>query len=321
MNHNAASEGRSFLANTAFTLIELLVSISILVLLILLVTQMVNSAESIVNGSRKHTAADTGAREVLDRISSDIATMVKRKDLNYIFYKGSGNDAMFFYGKGPASTSGSSDITSGISTTSLIGYRIYSSSTLHRNVPVLERMGKALTWDDIAYVPSYSASPMLSEVYGTLIGSSSGSYSDGTDDLNYYHVISSDIFRMEICFLVKSGTYSLSGSTYTCGTTGYSNSPNGVSNSFSDGNLNGLPPNLTGIVVTVAVLDDASRKMLSNQQTALTTIAAQLNDSQEGSTPADAWQSTLSNFTNFTGIPKGVLSNVRIYQRTTFITN
>src|SRR5437879_10064965 len=68
----------------AFTLVEMLISIVVLALLILLVTQVVNTAATVVRPANKHIDTDTQARTVLDRMALDFGKMLKRTDIDYV---------------------------------------------------------------------------------------------------------------------------------------------------------------------------------------------------------------------------------------------
>src|SRR5437762_8225953 len=80
----------------AFTLVELLISVGMVALLILLVTQVVNTAATVVGPANKHIDTDTQARAILDRMAMDLGRMLKRTDVDYyikqpIRYNGHGN--------------------------------------------------------------------------------------------------------------------------------------------------------------------------------------------------------------------------------------
>src|SRR5437773_12408402 len=103
------SQSRGYKA--AFTLAELLVSIGVLVLLILVATQLLNSAATITTLGHKQMDADSQARQLLDRMAIDFAQMVKRNDLDF-FAKGTtapnsvggamaGNDRIDFFSQLP----------------------------------------------------------------------------------------------------------------------------------------------------------------------------------------------------------------------------
>src|SRR5205823_1356025 len=117
----------------------------VLALLILLVTQVVNTTATVVRPAIKHIDTDTEARTVFDRMAVDFAQMLKRTDVDYYFKangrkypghsgghsKGGGggqgqtdlNDYIAFYSRAPGYSSSSP------SPFSLVGYRINSLST------------------------------------------------------------------------------------------------------------------------------------------------------------------------------------------------
>src|SRR5438046_2385972 len=69
--------------SVAFTLVELLISVGVLALLILLVSQLMNSATAVTRTGNKHIDTDTQARAVLDRMALDFGRMLKRTDIDY----------------------------------------------------------------------------------------------------------------------------------------------------------------------------------------------------------------------------------------------
>src|SRR6266545_1934058 len=124
----------------AFTLAELLVSIGVLALLVVLATQLLNSAATITTLGHKRMDTDSEARQLLDRMAIDLVQMVKRSDVDY-YVKASttasdctacglqpGNDQMIFYSTVPGYFS--TDLTYGQkSPISIIGYRVNSIGT------------------------------------------------------------------------------------------------------------------------------------------------------------------------------------------------
>jgi hypothetical protein len=359
-------------ANIAFTLVEMLVSIAVLVMLVLLIGQLFNSATATATMSDNHLGADEAARQVFDRMGSDLAAMVRRSDVNYIFYKqpagGSdqpGNDAMFFYAEAPGylnAGANSAMITTGSgSEMALVGYRINQYNSYFTGTPVLERLGESLTWggvpDTTGTFPGgmvYLTTPLSAT--STLAGNwtytlglppYNANVQGNQEDVSHYQVLSDMVFRMEVCFLLKSGTYVLSGTTAVTGTTGYSNAPTALppaipgpyitSNYFTSsalpdlaGNVYGFPPDLYGIVVTIAVLDDQSRKIVPSGS--LPALAATLSDSLSGDTtpgtvvenpelPAQVWQAKLlqNGLAQSVDIPQAALQQVRVYERTFYL--
>jgi hypothetical protein len=317
----------------AFTLIELLVSAAVLLVLILMVTSLVNNTRLVITGSRAHIEADTAARQVMDRIASDVLLMVKRRDVNYIFFKQAGNDAMFFFSGGPA-YAGSTISSANLSRVNLIGYRVAVNNsvyhdTLGANMPVLERLGQALTWDGVnsgnssnpggmVYLTT-GTGPTIASTWHELIGVAP--YTSATNSA--YQVLNSQVFRMEICFLLKSGTFALSGTSFSVNEAQYSNIPTAAPKTFvssgyeSDGNVYGIPPDLAGIVVAIAVMDDTTRKQITASQ--LVNVASKLGDSTGNGTqlPAEIWQNAVEGqgFAKSVGMSQAVASRIRIYQR------
>ena len=97
---------------TGFTLVELLVTIGVLVILVLLATQLLNSAASITTLGHKQMGADAQARQSLDRMAIDFAQMLKRSDVDYYLKSSAtgtgvrylpqpGNDKIAFYSAVP----------------------------------------------------------------------------------------------------------------------------------------------------------------------------------------------------------------------------
>ncbi len=356
---------------------ELLVSVAVMVLLLVLVLELFNSATATASLSRKHINADEAARLVFDRMGIDFARMARRPDVNYIFYKGTtgsttsgSNDAMFFYSEAPGymdpGAISNMATTGSASTMSLVGYRINPNNPYYPNTPVIERFGESLTWGGAVNAPGptnpgamvfltnpVSAMSTLAGNWAATIGSPP--YLSGTSE--YYQVLSDMVFRMEFCFLLKSGTYAISGTNaFTGASTGCSNAPTAIpatvpqpcvtANYFSTtggtypggtwqeppGNVYGFPPDLGAIVVTIAVMDNASRKLIPTG--GLTRLAANLPDSLSGSITegesgiqvspqltGQLWQSQLlkSGFAQTVNIPQTALSQTRIYERTFYL--
>ena len=205
----------------AFTIVELLVATAVFVFLILIVAQMVDKASRITTSSHKRLDADSQARLIFDRMAIDIGKMVKRGDNDTVFAKlDGGNDAMFFFSEAPAFSSDSK----GKGTTALIGYRITFNNKFLPNRPLLERLGKGLSWDGktsdtttggmiFLTTPSGSATPTNSSTIpgnwttlGALAGNNNCAYGDGKD--TDYDVLSDLAYRMELAFLLKDGSMS-----------------------------------------------------------------------------------------------------------------
>lgn len=206
-----------------FTLVEMLVSMAILVLLIVLIAQMTSSATTVTTNSRKHMDTDSQARLVFDRMANDFSNMVRRKDVDYLFYKTASsttgvNDAMFFYSEAPAYLSLTATNSSSVA---VIGYRVNPTSLQ------LERLGEKLSWDgqttNDATSTSTNAKPggmtfltfpgatpdpgsTLAGTWQKTIGTAGSNYTDGTD--SSFHAIGDQVYRLEVSFLLTDGSIS-----------------------------------------------------------------------------------------------------------------
>jgi len=214
---------------TAFTLIELMVSMVVLILLVVMIVSLTNSATTVFTSGRNRLDADSQARLIFDRMAVDFAKMVKRPDADCVFAKldgGAGdgeNDAMFFYSEAPAYFN--SSVTGNASPVTLVGYRINFNNANHPGVPVLERLGKGLTWDGATSgtnpggmvfltIPGSSATPGSASTItgnwtelGTPAGANGCAFGDGTD--SDYSVLSDEVYRIEIQFLLTDQSISI----------------------------------------------------------------------------------------------------------------
>src|SRR5438552_14744075 len=149
----------------AFTLVEMLISIVVLALLILMVTQVVNTAATVTRPANKHIDTDTQARAILDRVAMDIGRMLKRTDVGYyikqpIKYNNHGNghgygrklqtgqqgsDQFAFFSQ----VSGYYPSPGSQSPISLVAYRVNEDSTSASYLK-LERLGKGLLWNGVS---------------------------------------------------------------------------------------------------------------------------------------------------------------------------
>jgi prepilin-type N-terminal cleavage/methylation domain-containing protein len=292
-----------------FTLIELLVAIGVLVLLILLATQLLNSAATITRLGHKQMDADSQARQLLDRMALDVAQMVRRQDVDYYMKSTqagtpdcttceaqAGNDRIAFF----ASTSGYYPTPSYQSPVSLIAYRVNSDSNSSSSNK-LERMGKGFVWNGVAsiYKPILfldNASTPSTTIQAQWSAAVSGSTTDPD-----YEVIGPQVFRFEYYYLLRTGSFSAipwnSGAGHT--------------------NVSGMR-DVAAIVADIAVIDSKSRVILTDAQIAtLNTSGAAnfLSDYTAGMTPGQLranWQTTLNANAS---LPRAVLSGIRIYER------
>jgi hypothetical protein len=307
-------------ASIGFTLAELLVSMGVLVLLVLLFTQLLNSAATVTTLGHKQMDGDSQAREVLDRMAIDFARMVKRTDIDYYLKAPSnasdcgvcgnrdwtGNDQATFYstvaGYYPTSPSPAPAFTQK-SPLSLLSYRINSNSALP-GYNRMERLGKGLAWNGfsstnwtpVVFLPQSLGGPQPA----------GGNWPPATStilDDSSYEVIGPQVFRFEYYYLLKNGQLS-STPWYTVAS------------------VRGLQ-DVSAIIVDIAGIDPKSRVLLNDAQIA--GLAGTLID-YGGSAAANCplpnwqnpaelrrqWQCVLDNTTN---VPGPAIQGIRVHER------
>jgi prepilin-type N-terminal cleavage/methylation domain-containing protein len=154
---------RSHSFRAGFTLVEMLVAIAVLAIILVTASKILSTTATLTTSSNKHMDANDQARAVFDRMADDFARIVRRNDVDYIFWKTSGNDAMYFYTEGASYFDSSTYTVPNANATigseknpvSLVGYRVNNTPT-SPDYNQLERLGKALSWDGGAY----NASPL-----------------------------------------------------------------------------------------------------------------------------------------------------------------
>jgi hypothetical protein len=329
-------------------LAELLVSVVVLVLLVLLATQLLNSAATITTLGHKQMDADSQARQLLDRMAIDFAQMVKRSDVDY-YVKSSatppptgvrnllqpGNDKIAFYSAVP----GYYPSTGLQSPVSLVSYRVNAQNKL-------ERMGKGLVWNAVSttdtpvvFIPIPLASPLpIAELPSptpnpipTPAWQEAGNTTDVWPDSE---IIGPQVFRFEYYYLLKGQTDPTSGMTYSpifsdtpwdtricaCPPPSASPTPTPPPPSLCCHTAPEGMQDVAAVVVVIAVIDPKSKVLVTDTQLAsLNGASGQapvLVDYSAGMTPGQLlaqWRTALD--ANTIGLPRPAISGIRLYER------
>jgi len=280
----------------AFTLAELLVAVGVLVLLVLLVSQLLNSAATIMTLGHRQMNADSQARELFDRMAIDFAQMVRRSDVDYYLKSSTtandctlctrqrGNDQIAFYSTVP----GWSALTGAQqSPVSIIGYRINVSGTTLSNR--LERLGEGLIWNGATSDTRADGRPASVIFWAPL-----NPWANATN--SPFDVIGPDVFRFEYYYLLKNGD--LSSTPW-----------------YATSSVRGMQ-DVSAIIVDIAVIDPKSRVLLSNSDiTALAEDLADYGRQAPGGLLA-GWRTFLDGNTS---LPRPALSSVRLYERSFYL--
>jgi type II secretory pathway pseudopilin PulG len=294
-------------ATKAFTLVEVLVAEAVFLILLVIVVQLIFSIISIAGAQKKRMDSLGDARQSLDRLSLDWASRVRRSDStgtftpqsggNYlaqgsvtgIFTKQAGNDQVGFLSQIQTYT--------GARRVGWVSYQVNPISQVTQGSQVtstsaLERGMFAYNWSptDSGTNPLLSlpltAAPVLTA--------------------SNYEPLGNTIFRLEICFLQKVPAVPTSPPLFTV-----------------DSGTTLTSTNFSGVVVAVAALDQQSRQILS--QTQLAALATALpRVTTDGQDPQSLWIANMNSGTfaaaaASAGIPKSIISAVRIYQRILYI--
>ena len=277
----------------------MLVAIGVLALLVLLLSQLINSAASIATLGNKRMDADSQARPLLERMALDFAQIVKRSDVSYYLKTAgtpmTGNDLVGFY----SAVQGYYPTTP--SPISVVAYRVNSDASSSVAYNCLERMGKGLDWNG-ASTTSMPVVFLPLTIHGTWPSvASSSAYDDIDPAKKTYEIIGPQVFRFEYYYLEKT-----------------------------TGNLVAYPAAWTSlpvvaikdaaaIVVAIAAIDPKSKGLLSNSQIA--TLVESLPDYASGWGPGELlaqWQSALDGITN---MPRPAISGIRLYERCFYISD
>lgn len=286
----------------AFTLAEILVAISLLGILILFLSHLLNSAANSTSLSAKRMESEGQIRPLLDRMAMDFAQMPKRVDLDF-YGKGTadggamtGNDRIAFFSMVP----GDYPSTGSESPFSVIAYKV-NSSLAAANAAVytrLQRMARGLVMNgdssSINDGPIVFAPMSISTLWTSVT-------SNATTD-SKYEVAGPQVFRFEYYYLLSNGAFSTT--PWDPSLPGHT-SPGGMRD-------------VVAVVAAMATLDSRSRVLLTNPQVA--TISGTLVDYAPGHGPGGLltqWQNALNAPTNPTvqAMPRSVISGIRLYER------
>ena len=271
----------------------MLVAISVLALLVLLVTQLVNNAASITTLGNQRMDADSQARPLFERMALDFAQLIKRSDVSYYSKTAEtsmpGNDLLGFY------SAVQGYFPTAPSPISVVAYRVNSDSSNAAAHNCLERMGKGLAWNGASptNIPVVFLPLTLHGTWPSV--ASSSAYDDPDPTRRTYEIVGPQVFRFEYYFLEKTtGTLVPYPAAWT--------------------SLSAIAPkDVAAIVVAIAILDPRSKVLLSNSQIAA--LGESLPDYGSGWGPGELlarWQSALDSITN---VPRPAISGIRLYER------
>ena len=283
---------------------------SVLVLLVFLFTQLLNSAATIMTLGNKGMDADSQARQLLDRMAIDFDQMLKRTDVSY-YVKAlgnteAGNDQTAFFSAVPGYYPLGSTSTQQ-SPVSLVAYRV-NSNPASRSYNKLERLGKGLVWNGVSTDPSLAPIVFLPVTISTMWLYAISQIPDPSTP-SAYEVIGPDVFRFEYYYLLSS-------------------SPSvGTANQLSAGAWSSTDTfsvkDVAAIVVAIAVIEPKSKVLLRDSD--LASLGSSLIDfggAGAPSCPSPQWQLPGQLLAQWqcvldanTSLPRPAISGIRLYER------
>lgn len=300
-----------------FSLVELLVSLAVLAVLLVLISQILGSATALTGSRNQCMDADAEARAVFGRMAVDFAQMIRRPDVDYFLKSAAsdasgsnpqtGNDRLAFYSQVPGYSSASATMQSPVS---VVAWRINEGSA-GGSQNQLERMGCGLEWSGAASVAYAGPSgPLVSASGDNRISSNWPAAVSPAQADSRYENAGPQVFRLEYYYILRG--QNVNGIAY----------PSKASETPWDTRIPGRSSvdglrDVAAIVVTIAVIDPKSRKLVKDDQ--LVALAGQMKDFDAStmSAPGDVkkqWRSVIDDPAN--GIPRAAASALRTYERT-----
>jgi len=254
-----------------FSLLEVLVATAVLALVAVAVAAIASGTAQITSLSQKRMAADATARQALDRIGTDFSSAILRGDLKREINDSLGNDEIAFYAR--------TDGYVGNRGISEVHYRINDEDQLERGV-------QGFAWNEEGQVPSLRFNaPAVGEA--------------STISDEDFEIISSDVFRFEVAFLMGDGSI-------------WTNVPGLSAGADSD-----PAHNVAAVIVAIAALNQNARDLLSG---GITELQNEFPDAINSSTPGgedilSLWVPVVENIRSNEDVPRPVREGLRIYQR------
>lgn len=307
---------------SGFTLVEMIAATAVLALIVAMLAPIFSTATSSTTNSEEKLEVDVLARQALDRIGRDLILMPVRDDLDFFLKKQAGNDEIDFFsrvpGVLPAFNRQANEPASGLT---LVSYRVVNGN--------LERLAVAQSFDALTFL-TYDED-------GNIIADTGVTKAIGLTRAEDYHVLCEGVFRFELGFLLKDGSFAefpmnVDENPASETLPGYRRWTSSLYHSFPEVSVPDGPGNVVfrplgwqdvaAVVVTMAVIDPVSGNRIAPAD--LDTAANNLPNASASPDPADLtlpameWNNAL-NTPESLGVPQTTQNAIRIYQRVFFL--
>lgn len=290
--------------NQGFSLVEILVALAVMVLLLVLMMQMFNSASQLTTRGHKQLDADAEARAVLDRIQTDLGLALRHPNLD-AFVKTQaepmpGNDRMAFFSEVP----GVAPVGLSSGPVSLVGLRMNADPAAPQYMK-FERLSKGLPWNGSGSTdsPLVFGQDRIAGIWPTAV---SATLADPT-----FETFAPQVFRFEYYYILKAvpARVPRAGNTPWDALLVDTASPTGFRDRVAGWR------DVAAIHVAIAILDPRSGVRASSED--LRRFADAMPDYAPGFAAAELesrWNQVVTNPPS--GSPPGVASAIRVYSRT-----
>jgi hypothetical protein len=269
----------------------------VLTIFVFLLARLLDGTRSASVHWNQRMDAESQARLVMDRLALDLAAMPLRPDLDYVFDKKNGDDALSFYAQAKGYQDGlpDSEVPRGVS---VLGFRMSANASL-------ERGARALPWDGVIFAPVERAGAVEPV---SLIPSPLNTLPplDSNPAQSNFEVLGDQVLRFELGFLLKPN-------------------PAGTPPRAQAKLAASLPPDvrigdIEALIVAIVTLDHRARALLTPEQIReISDLFKDYSDSDAagGRDVAWAWNAVLEDPATFqlNGIPLPGVQTVRVYQR------
>jgi prepilin-type N-terminal cleavage/methylation domain-containing protein len=287
---------------SGLTLVELTVALAVLGLLVLALAQATEHASKTVFSGTDRMESDQQALAIFERIAADLRGIPARSDIDLVFKRQPGNDALYFISEAPAYFTGdpSASLRSPLA---LMGYWVGDDATLLR-------LSKGLTWEgapesQAGGAPVFLTAPAPAQApisESTLEGRWPRALAPGTGNEFQeadVHPLNHRVIRFEYCFELRPNPNGASGPAF-------SNQP-GPPGSPPIRSIRALRIAVVLGNVAVPKLDPATRSTLFPDPT----------DADLAETPprlmASVWEENLGSAVRTGTLSRG--AGIRIYER------
>lgn len=275
----------------AFTLIELMAATSVLVIIVLMITQLISETSKVIKQDSNRMDSFSIARTLFDRMSIDWKSRVIGTEPGFFGIKELGDDSILMYSRGPAYSGTRSSATA-------VGYRISDHIEGGRS---LQRAALGYNWSETD--PRPDDNPLLLDA-GTMPVLDNADYQD----------VGLGVLRFEIAFLVYEPGATPPGTS----TVSWKSVQPSAEELKPDKETGKVAKVLRGIGLYFVTMDKDSVKLLQGNLAPVRNVDQVFLDAADGIDTAQIWRNILNDSGKLAqdlGVPVLFTQGLQVYQR------